>query len=40
MPFSITFVSVSDAGLRLLAEVIDDFLSREEFRHLFESKIK
>jgi len=40
MPFLITFVSISDAGLRLLSEVIDNFISREEFGHLFERKIK
>jgi len=40
MYFSMTFISVSDAGVRLLAEVIDDFTSKKEFGHLFESKIK
>ena len=40
MPFSMTFVSVSDAGLRSLSEVVDYFISREEFGHLFEKEIK
>ncbi|RLG16175.1 magnesium chelatase subunit H [Candidatus Pacearchaeota archaeon] len=40
MPFLMTFVSISDAGLRLLSEVIDDFISKEEFGPLFERKIK
>ncbi|MBW2096650.1 MAG: cobaltochelatase subunit CobN, partial [Deltaproteobacteria bacterium] len=40
MSFSMTFVSVSDGGLRYLAEVVDGFIAGEEFGHLFEGKIK
>ncbi|MCD6486941.1 MAG: cobaltochelatase subunit CobN, partial [Syntrophobacterales bacterium] len=40
MSFSMTFVSVSDGGLRYLAEVVEGFIAGEEFGHLFEGKIK
>ena len=35
-----TFVSVSDGGLRYLNEVVEGFIAGEEFGHLFEGKIK